>query len=391
MGIREVLTREKAASTIEYIGVAAVILALIATLYAILAGPGGVRIGEATREAIRTLVASAGSQEGDRRPLVGGEPAVSDPAAAAGDSNVPAVLRPVIGVLEFLGRIWRGPGLFQGRWFKTDQDQPAPSVSEKEEPPVEKGPEPRDEPDATAPESRFGALLEEETTGKTAPDVGEVPELDDEREDTAPQPGLGELLEEEAAERQGPDTVQLSGVPVLHQKSVTADSLREGMRGSVNHYREYGCLPTCVSAVTQYFASQGKGEALSPSEVMNLFYDNQMWTSGDGSSASDDQLEAVLSDHGFKAKTHYGRSDRDAAFKDVKRIVQEGTPVIASLGRHPVGRHAVVITGFKDGKVFYNDSYTGKAGAVDETTFAQWWIYPLNGQNKYPYIVIEPK
>lgn len=384
--MRKVLTGEKAASTIEYISLAAVILALIATLYTVVDGPGATRIGETTSEAIRTMVTSVGSRGVGDGPLVGGEQRPEGPTLETVGADLPAVLRPVIGIWEFLGRVWRGIRWFDGSPSTADRNAPAPATSQGEASQDETGPE---LDDGAAPQSRFGELLEEESSGKASPDEDKNTELHHDQDDAAQQTELGELLEE--AEKQAPEVEKLSGVPVLHQKSVTTESLRSEMRANVNHYREFGCLPTSVSAVTQYFASQGKGQALSPSEVMSLFYDNQMWSSRDGSSASDEQLEAVLSGHGFEGKTHYGQTDQDAALREVKGILRRGTPVIALLGTHPLGQHAVVITGFKDGMVFYNDPYTGQAHSVDEKTFTHWWVYALGGENKFPYIVIEPK
>ncbi len=350
---------ERGVTTVEYVGMAAVAVAIVGSIIFALSTGGGAEIGRAFGDIIDRTIAGFEGGGGPSGPSSGGGggPSVGGPGSGTADTGIPEAGRPIMGVIELVEGRPGKPRPFSKQWFKTKWDQFLAWLKGEEQPQIATAPEPNGEA-ARPQESGFGALLRGESTQKVLPKEGSI-----------------------------------LGVPVLYQKdkSITADSLREGMRGNVKHYKEYGCLPTSISAVTQYFASQDKGQALSISEAMNLFYDNHMWNPGDASGGDDKQFDAVVSGYGFKAKTYYNQADRKVAIEDVRQTTQNGTPVITLLGNHPVGRHAVVVTGFRDGKVFYNDSYTGKAGSIDEATFAKWWTYPLNGKNKYPYVIVEPK
>ena len=112
-----------------------------------------------------------------------------------------------------------------------------------------------------------------------------------------------------------------------------------------------------------------------------------MWTSK-GSAGTAEQYSNALDPYGYAVEVH-GEGSWDAAFEEVAN----GRPVIATLVNYPGFSHALVITGKKDNKVFFNDPWTGTARSVSETQFKQWWAMPnaTAETTDYPYTLILPK
>lgn len=132
---------------------------------------------------------------------------------------------------------------------------------------------------------------------------------------------------------------------------------------------DYGCSPTAVSMVTEYWHRQDlNNETSSAQELLDKNVEQGIFT-GDGMSVTyiHDELSAL----GYEAEDH-----ANADLEKLKQEVAKG-PVIAAvkLNMKTAGtNHSVVVTGISENnEVRVNDPWTGEARTYSWETFNASW------------------
>jgi predicted double-glycine peptidase len=376
---------QRGAVTVEFLALTSAAMAILAAAIMAVSGEVAPQLGRAVGGNIDCLIAGFDGGAGcGESPFDGGSVSVKPPPA--GGHAPPQVLRPGTVIQRFWLLSAAGDGSASGSSDAADSQswwQRAWSVIRQSI--------------ANALE-RLG-LRDSEAAGSV--EIGPPAE-----ESPAGRRGsFADLLTPEAGPPPAPDHAPPAGqspasgnglaVPVYDQRSasITADTLLPSVRDRMSadleqRYKLYGCVPTSVAMVMDYYHSLGRGKSAPVGEVMSRFEEQGMWGDTDGSTGTADQFSQALAPYGFRAEVE-AAGDWNAALSRVAA----GTPIVAFLAQYPIGSHAVVITGRADGRVYFNDPWTGTARSVTEVQFRSWWSLPgSDGSNVvYPYVTIVPK
>jgi WXG100 family type VII secretion target len=185
--------------------------------------------------------------------------------------------------------------------------------------------------------------------------------------DEAVQPGkeettskFGELMQKQSQETVVQTATQVThfDVPVKSQNDLTYAGKKNG----------YGCAPTSASMILDYWHQQNESNrTISSQALLDLNVKEKQFT---GAGLSFDKLEDDLTNLGY-----HPHLSKDSSQEALQKAVESG-PVMAVVrtGLTTNGyAHAVVVTGVKDGQVYYNDPLTVKETVATWDEFDKSW------------------
>ena len=115
-----------------------------------------------------------------------------------------------------------------------------------------------------------------------------------------------------------------------------------------------GCGTTSLSMILKYFGIDISREAI----------DSVIRRTDSSAGSNPGDLIEFARDHGLEAEGY-----NNASWEDVKSMIDQGYPVMASIGNGDGGRHLIVITGYQTGadgktRVLYHDPEHGDENGV---------------------------
>ena len=209
-------------------------------------------------------------------------------------------------------------------------------------------------------------------------------------DDATPRTTFGDLLKKPApAEAQPASATAAAQTQTRWWLDVPTQS-QQGLQVPGGQTTAYGCAPTAVSMVLDYWHSQDEGhKTLSPDHLVRVNVEQGQFKAVGGMSVS--HLHDEIKGAGYSVVEDHV----DATADDLRAAVAQG-PVVAlvKLGMGTTGdNHSVVVTGVSaDGsQVRINDPWTGKSHTYSWEQFSRSWGADF-GPNapKNIYTVIRP-